>query len=271
MTADNTIMKSLAWVILLTVMAIGSVSAAQREAGGGNAKIVNKLQAMVKEATSERDLLKTENAKVSAELETLKGQIQQDKDMATAAQAAQDKLAAELAAQKVTGDEVRVRLDNTTAKLREVIEKYNALNKDKNELAALYANLQNSQQATASELKSCEAKNIKMFEGAKAVMDGYQNCQKRGILDTLMGTEPFSQIKDVEFETAMQSYEDKLRKQKYQSKAIPVPVKVQPASASQVTPKTATPVASPKNTVSGAPQASSSANSSVVQTTPVKK
>jgi hypothetical protein len=84
-----------------------------------------------------------------------------------------------------------------------------------------YTALQNAQQATSSDLKTCEAKNVKMFEGAKAVMDGYQSCQKRGIVDTLIGSEPFSQVKDVEFENAMQDYEDKLRKQKYQGKKAP--------------------------------------------------
>lgn len=245
MTADNNIMKSLACIVLLTGMVTGPAFAAQREAGG-SAKIVSKLQTMVKEATSERDLLKTENAKVVAELEALKGQLKQGQDAAIAATAAQAKLTADLEAQKASGDEVRGRLDNTMAKLREVIEKYNALNQSKNELAASYANLQNTQQATTSELKSCESKNLKMFEGAKEVIDGFQSCQKRGIVDTLIGTEPFSQIKDVEFETVMQGYEDKLRKQKYQGKAIPVPASV-PGTAQAVTPSaTQTPATPPK-------------------------
>ncbi|MDD5271852.1 MAG: hypothetical protein PHU14_03945 [Methylovulum sp.] len=244
-------MKSLAWALLLAGMAVGTAEAAPREAGGGSAKIVGKLQAMVKDITSERDLLKTENAKVAAELETLKGQLKQDQDAAAAATAAQKKLGEDLAAQKATADEVHVRLDNTTAKLREVIEKYNALNKAKNDLSTAYAVLQNSQQATASELKSCEAKNIKMFEGAKEVMEGFQSCQKRGIMDTLIGSEPFSQIKDVEFETAMQSYEDKLRKQKYQGKTAPATVT--PSAAQTETQTTAKPpVPAPTNAPTGA-------------------
>jgi len=141
---------------------------------------------------------------------------------ATAATAAQAKLTVDLTSQKAAADEVHGRLDNTMAKLREVIEKYNALNKSKNDLAVTLANLQNTQQATSAELKSCESKNLKMFDGAKTVIEGFQSCQQRGIVDTLVNTEPFSQIKDVEFETVMQDYEDKLRKQKSQSKAVPV-------------------------------------------------
>jgi len=75
-------MKSLVLMVLVMAASLDSASAAQREAGG-SAKIVGKLQAMVKEITTERDLLKTENAKVTAELETLKGQVKQEKDAAT--------------------------------------------------------------------------------------------------------------------------------------------------------------------------------------------
>jgi|GEM_PF-471290 len=228
MTLDNNIMKSLLWIVLLAGIFEGAVFAAPREAGGGNAKVVNKLQTMVKEITSERDMLKTENTKVTTELETLKSQLKQDKD---AAIAAQEKLTAELGTQKAVSDEVHKRLDNTTAKLREVIEKYNALNKSKNELAATHANLQNTLQATSSELKTCESKNIKMYEGAQEIIDGFQNCQKRGIMDTIIGSEPFSQIKDVEFETIMQGYEDKLRKQKYHSKSDDIPVSASPIAS----------------------------------------
>ena len=99
MTTDNKTMKSLVLMLLVMATGLGTAFAAQREAGG-SAKIVGKLQAMVKEITTERDLLKTENAKVTAELETLKGQIKQEKDAATAAAAAataaQAKLTADL-------------------------------------------------------------------------------------------------------------------------------------------------------------------------------
>lgn len=207
--------SSVFFALLICAASMDAALAAPRETGG-NAKIVNKLQAMINEITTERDRLKTENAKISAELETLKGQAKQEKE---AAVVLEERLNAELSSQKASSDEIRGRLDNTTDKLREVIDKYNALNRAKNELAVEYANLQNNQQFTASELKMCESKNIKMYEGAKEVIDGYHNCQNKGIVDTLIESEPFLQIKNVEFETIIQEYEDKLNKQKYQGNA----------------------------------------------------
>ncbi|MDO9104712.1 MAG: hypothetical protein Q7U57_07095 [Methylovulum sp.] len=215
-------------LFILLVWIIGAASwdavyAAPREAGG-NAKIVNKLQLMVKDITAERDLLKTDNAKMASELETVKSQLAKEQ---AAVVSLEEKSSTELSAQKATADEIRLRLDNTTAKLREVIEKYNALNKSKNELAVEHTGLQNNQQLTASELKQCESKNIKMYEGAKEIIDAYHNCQNKGIVDTLIGTEPFLQIKNVEFETIIQEFEDKLNKQKYHANpnALPAPSK----------------------------------------------
>lgn len=209
-------MKSSLFFALLICAASADVAVAAPRDAGGNAKIVSKLQAMVNEITTERDRLKTENAKIAAELETLKGQVKQEKD---AAASLEERLNTELSSQKASSDEIRGRLDNTTDKLREVVDKYNALNKAKNELAVEYAKLQNNQQLTSSELKTCESKNIKMYQGAKDIIEGYHNCQNKGVVDALIESEPFLQIKNVEFETIIQEYEDKLNKQKYQGNA----------------------------------------------------
>ncbi len=209
-------MRSLAFfVIIISLLFSNVVGAAKKD---GSAKAIAKLQMMVREVTAERDRIKTENAAVATELEQIKKQLEQEK---TAAVSLGDKLNGEIAAQKSSADEIRVRLDNTTAKLHEVIEKYNALNKSKNELTVEHTTLQSNQQFTASELKACETKNVKMYEGAKEIIDGYQRCQNKGMIDVLLDSEPVTQIKSVEFETIIQEYEDKLNKQKFQRTSNP--------------------------------------------------
>lgn len=212
------------FILIISVAFFNLADAAPRDAGG-NAKIVSKLQTMVNEITTERDRLKTENAKIAAELETLKGQVAQEQAKTVSLE---EKLGSELSSQKAGSNEIQGRLDNTMEKLREVVDKYNALNKAKNELAAEHTNLQNSQQQTASELKMCESKNIKMYEGAKEIIAGFHACQNRGVVDALLESEPFFQFNNVEFETIIQEYEDKLNKQKYQGQLA-----THPASASQ--------------------------------------
>ncbi|MEQ1559862.1 MAG: hypothetical protein ABL933_13095 [Methyloglobulus sp.] len=208
-------MKTFIWVFLaLSVLPLQASHAGNKE--GASAKAIKKLQMMVKDVTTERDLLKTDNAKVVAELAELIKQQELDKK---AAQTLADKQAKDLQSQQKMTSEVRLQLENTTVRLREVIDKYNALNKAKNELAAEHGNLKNTQQFTASELKGCESKNIKMAEGGREIINGYQKCQNKDLVDVVMDSEPFSQIKTVEFETIVQEYEDKLYKQKFHGKA----------------------------------------------------
>ncbi|MEY3760720.1 MAG: hypothetical protein RIR39_2211, partial [Pseudomonadota bacterium] len=178
----------------------------------GNNKAVLKLQTLVKDITTERDLLKTEKDKLASDIEKLK----KDKD---AAASAEERLGSELAAQKSSNASVSSTLEQTHAKLLEVIEKYNALNKAKNELSATHVNLENTQKQTDSNLQNCEGKNIKMFEAAKEVLNSYEN---KGVMDSLLKSEPILQFKSVEMETIIQEYEDKLIKQKYQHKEVAV-------------------------------------------------
>ncbi len=207
-------MNKIIKVIVISILLIGSllsatVQAAPRAADGNN-KVVLKLQTIVRDMTAERDQLKTEKDKLASEIE----QVKKEK---SAAASAEDRLSGELAAQKSSNDEVRNKLEQTHAKLLEVIDKYNALNKAKNELSATHDNLQNTQKQTETNLQSCEAKNIKMFEAAKEVLNSYEN---KGVMDALLKSEPVLQFKSVEMESIIQEYEDKLIKQKYQHKEI---------------------------------------------------
>jgi uncharacterized protein (DUF3084 family) len=188
-----------------------NLSAAVRD-NGGSAKIVNKLQTMVKDITAERDHLKVENEKALADLESLKKQSEKEKTAAISDKESFDK---ELAAKKANTDDLQTRLDATTGRLKEVIDKYNALNKSKNDLTLQHGNLLNAQKTSSSELKICESKNLKLYEVSKEIIAGYKSCQNRGLLDTLVDSEPLLQINNVEFETLMQEFEDKLNKQKY--------------------------------------------------------
>ena len=171
---------------------------------------MQKLQAMVKEATTARDTLKTEKDKIIAELE----QVKKEKDTATSEG---DRLTSELEAQKSTNAAVNDKLEQTHNKLLEVIEKYNALNKSKNELAVLHTNVENILKQTETNLQSCESKNIKLFEAGKEVLSTYEN---KNLLDTVLKEDPIFKFKSVEMEGVVQEYEDKLRKEKYQHKEI---------------------------------------------------
>jgi chromosome segregation ATPase len=210
----NTYIKISVFPVLLAGSLLSATVLAAPRAADPNSKVVVKLQTIVKEMTTERDLLKTEKEKLAAEIE----QVKKEKTAAvSAASSVEEKLSGELAAQKSGAEEVRAKLDQTHAKLLEVIEKYNVLNKAKTELNSLHANLENTQKQTESNLQSCEAKNLKLFEAGKEVLNSYEH---KDIMDSMLKAEPILQFKSVEMESVVQEYEDKLRKQKYQHKEI---------------------------------------------------
>lgn len=169
-----------------------------------------KLQAMVKEATSARDMLKAENDKIIAELE----QVKKEKESAISES---NQLQTQLEGQKSTNSAVSDKLDQTHAKLLEVIEKYNALNKSKNELSVLNINTENKLKLTENNLISCENKNLKLFEAGKEILSSYEN---KNLLDSVLKEEPIFKFKSVEMEGVIQEYEDKLHKEKYLHKEI---------------------------------------------------
>ncbi len=206
----SNIIKPLAVPVLLIGGLLAATAQSAPRSADGNNKVIIKLQAMVKEMASERDQLKAEKDKLASEIDQLK------KENVKAA-SAEDRLNSELSAQKESTASVSNTLEQTHARLLEVIEKYNVLNKSKNELSAQHVNLQNIQKQTQSELHSCENKNLKMFEAAEDLLKRYDN---KGVMDELLQDEPILQFKSVEMENIVQEYEDKLLKQKYQHKEI---------------------------------------------------
>jgi chromosome segregation ATPase len=197
------------WSLILIVSLMSATTKAEnRAAADANTKALAKLQALVKAANTERDLMKTEKDKLSADVEQLK------KEVATKTSDEQ-RMNNELTAQKSSNAVVSNTLQQTHAKLIDVIEKYNALNKSKNELSVLHVNLENSHKQTEAQLQTCEEKNIKLFEAGKEILNTYEN---KGVMDSLLKSDPIFQFKSVEMEGIAQEYEDKLSKQKLQSK-----------------------------------------------------
>jgi chromosome segregation ATPase len=203
--------------IILISSFLSNLSHAAPRDSGGNAKAVAKLQAMVRDITSERDTLKTERDAIKTQLETdtkkRTAEIDKLKQEKAAAASAESRLYNELTVQKTNNESINGRLEKTNAKLLEVIEKYNALNQEKNELGAKHAGLEDTQRQTKTELQSCESKNMKLFEATKALLKNYE---KKDVLDTLLESDPVLQFKTVEMEAIVQEYEDKLRSGKYQ-------------------------------------------------------
>lgn len=203
-------------IVILGTFLSTIVQPAPRDSGG-SAKAVTKLQAMVREITSERDALKTERDAIKSQLEVdtkkLTAEVDKLKQEKTAAASAESRLNNELNVQKTNNEAINGRLEKTNTKLLEIIEKYKQLNQDKNELSAKHTKLEDVQRQTKTELQKCEVKNTKLFEATKTLLHSYE---KKGVFDTLLKSDPVLQFKTVEMEAIVQEYEDKLRNGKYQ-------------------------------------------------------
>ncbi|MDD4915110.1 MAG: hypothetical protein PHW13_08765 [Methylococcales bacterium] len=190
--------------LLLIAGLIPAVQAAPRDAGKQDGGAVQKLQAMVKSLTTERDAAKAETAKLTAELEQVKKDS--SKSLATAT-AAKEQLDSELTAQKNSNTEARDRLDKTNARLLEVIDKYKAMNQSRNQLDTELNALKSREEATEQQLKICGEHNVKLLQSAKQLLDLYQN---KNMLSSVFEGEPVLQFNSIEMENIVQDYEDQL-------------------------------------------------------------
>ena len=198
------LMFSLAVMLNMTVFTVN----AEPRAENANGKAMAKLQAMVKEATTARDALKTEKEKLEQELT----QVKKEKSLS---ESAEDQLRNDLAAKSNSLSSTANTLEQTNAKLLEVIEKYNVLNKSKTELNTEHEKLKSVHTQTESYLQSCETKNVKLYEAGKEILNTYQN---KNVVDSLLKADPIFQFNSVEMEGIVQEYEEKLRKQVYTKK-----------------------------------------------------
>lgn len=220
--------KSYAPVLTLAIISLfsnQSLNAAPR-AAAGNDKAIAKLQAMVQSITAERDTLKAETAKINADLEKvqadlkkqteqLQQQLEQEK---SAALSASDRLSGELNAQKSSTAAVQGQLSSTAEKLRAMTAQYEEAVKVNQSLNAQHAHLQTVQTTTATNLNTCETKNLKLYETTKAMIDQYHSAQNKNLLDKVIESEPLFKIDDVATETMLQDYQDQLNKQKLKAK-----------------------------------------------------
>ena len=195
------LMFSAAVMLSMTVFTVN----AEPRAENSNGKAMAKLQAMVKEATTARDALKTEKEKLEQELTQVKKEKSQS-------ESAEDQLRNDLAAKSNSLSSTANTLEQTNAKLLEVIEKYNGLNKAKTELNTEHEKLKSVHTQTESYLQSCETKNLKLYEAGKEILYTYQN---KNVVDSLLKADPIFQFNSVEMEGIVQEYEEKLRKQIY--------------------------------------------------------
>ncbi len=199
--------------LLLSTLQVAD--AAKRDEGAEN-RIAAKLQAMVREVSAERDKLKTENANLAAENQKLNQQLSAETQLAQTAVSAKERLSAELSSANNSHERLQGQIDNTRSKLQDIVEKHKKLNQEKSSLNNQLLVLQQAQTYTESELEICANKNLELL---KITRNMTENFNKHGVFDALLSKEPVLGFNDVEIETLIQEYQDKLLAQQYRKNA----------------------------------------------------
>lgn len=204
-------MKTLHYVVALLLMISASVQAGVRTPGegGGSNQMVARLQAMVRQATKERDALQVENTKMKQELVAL-----QKKQSTLEAQ--NSEVSKKLSGVQGSHRRLKQRQLETTERLSEVITQYKTLKEQKNQLTVDLKMKTAEFNDTTGQLGLCTKHNQKLISAANELLDRYQN---KGTFSGLMQSEGVLQFESVEMENIVQDYEDRIRDEKYHETA----------------------------------------------------
>lgn len=192
-------------VMLILTMMVSAASAqeARRPASDASAR----LQQQVQQLASERTALQSENARLKeqvAKLEKEAKALATDKESLTRrAGTAESKVSrAEAGQQSVSSrlEATESRLEEVVAKYKELAEQLRKVEGERNELARQAA-------ADGQGLKVCGQRNVQLAAIANEALDRYE---KKGCFGALAQAEPFTGLKRIEVENAVEEYRQKI-------------------------------------------------------------
>ncbi len=192
-------------ILLFLILLVLSIATQAAVRSGGDGQGLQRMQRMVRQATQERDLLKTENAKLKVELAELKKSQKILK-------AEKNQVSKKLSGARSLNQQLQSRQQQTYDKLVEVVEKYKVLRQQALQLQAELKGSQKQYQQTSEQLDLCTQHNAKLISAANELLERYQN---KGTLSGLLQSEGVLQFTSVEMENIIQQYEDKIRDEEY--------------------------------------------------------
>ena len=215
-------MRTMTSMLMVAVFALGSESAAYARSGKEDREknALRKMQLMQQQLSSEKEQLAQEKADLTKKVDDLVSGANKMKQSATAAENKKNALARALeTAQRENArlnetlkdalTDTRKKQDELGLKQKEALQ---MLSQEESRNKSLESTLAQQKNAT----KSCESKNLKLYELNQKILASYKN---KGFFDTLLQDEPFTQIKSVEIANILQEYQDKLDEQKIEKQA----------------------------------------------------
>ncbi len=193
----------------MALMLMLGVSATHAEPPNAQAALA-RAQAMLKQLNDAKQQLEVDNAKLKASNASLEQQVKITRLNVSAREADIAARGQELGATKDKLTRLEARNAQLTARLEEVVGKYKELSREHKTLETDKAALESDLHASRTALADAEQKNRAMYQMSQEILERYQHKSR---WTALLQKEPFTGIKQVEVESAMQDYESALREQ----------------------------------------------------------
>lgn len=194
-------------MVLLILLALSSATSVAQEARrpAGDASV--RLQQQVQQLASERTALQSENVRLKEQVARLEKDATalatEKESLARRAGTAESKVSKAEAGRQSTSS----RLEATESRLNEVVEKYRELAEQLRKVEAERNELARQAAADGQGLRSCAQKNVQLAGIANEALDRYE---KKGCFGALAQAEPFTGLKRIEVENAVEEYRQRI-------------------------------------------------------------
>ncbi len=203
---------------LLMVLSLLALAASAQEARRPGGDATARLQQQMQQLAGERAALQAENAKLKEQVSKLEKDakaLRTEKDaLSRRAGAAESKVSRAEAGQQ----SVSSRLESSETRLNEVVGKYKELAEQLRQVEAERSALAQQAAGDAQGLKGCAQKNVQLAGVANEALDRYE---KKGCFGALAQAEPFTRLKRVEVENAVEDYREQVESLKVPAAASP--------------------------------------------------
>lgn len=174
-----------------------------------------RMQQMLRQMSSERDVLKAENEKLQSQIKSLEAKTSAAQTQLKGADKERASSQALLQRYQDAEQAWKANSEQQKAKLQEVVDKYKELVKSLRQVEAERGELQSNSKVRDRDLDRCIEKNGKMYSTGLEVLQRYEN---KGVWDSIWQKEPITQLKRVELESIMEEYKGKLDDAKIKAK-----------------------------------------------------
>ena len=213
-------MKQITTLIGVLALCAGSIPAtvtAQAQQPRSDAALA-KLQQMLRQTTAERDALKAQLAEAQKKADGEKAKAASVQSQLKSVKKNLGDTDSLLEKYKTTDAALRVRIEQQRSKMQEVIDKYKELVGTLRQLEAERNQLRVDLTSKSAAFDTCAQKNVQLYQAGLELADKYE---QKGVWQSLLASEPVTQLKRVEIENLAQEYVNRIEQARVQTAESP--------------------------------------------------